>query len=189
MPDSSLRSDIEDTFRGLREQYGLPDDGENLPDEAEEFVPPVALPVEPEPEPEDPDVEEFFPGSNRRISEDIPKAPEAPAASDDWREFTHAEEIDGREVTLYPIRALAVALHRAPATIRKWEGKGWLPAPPYRARGDRGDRLYTAKHIEGLVMIAREEGLLGPLKKPRLDQTRFPTRAHRLFTALLARRA
>lgn len=187
MPDFSLRSDIESTFRELREQYGLPDDGENLPDE-EDFVPPVETAPEPEPDPE-PEVEEFFPGSKRRIDDDIPPAPQAPEPGDDWREITYQEEIDGREVTLYPIRALAVALHRAPATIRKWEGKGWLPAPPYRARGERGDRLYTAKHIEGLVLIAREEGLLGPLKKPRLDQTRFPVRAHRLFTALLARRA
>jgi hypothetical protein len=195
MPDFSLRSDIEDTFKQLRTQFGMPDDpepddGSLLPDDPVLDDPVPAAPLDVPEHVDEPDLEPdlYFPGSTRRIEDEPPAVePEVPAERD-WREITFTEIVDGREVEFYPIRALALALKRSPITLRKWETKGWLPGAPYRSSSSRSDRLYTLKHVEGLVAIAQEEGLLGPLKKPRLDQTRFPARAQRLFTALAARR-
>lgn len=93
-------------------------------------------------------------------------------------------EVAGVEREFYSIGALARALNREVQTIRLWERRGYLPDAVYRAPGRKKDRLYTRLQIVGLHALATEEGLMDPTKKKRIDQTRFPERAHKLFVAL-----
>ena len=85
----------------------------------------------------------------------------------------------------YPIGVLAKALGRKPVTIRKWESDGWLPRAHYRSTAMQGNgksRLYTREHIEGIVQIANEEGVLD--RSRSLPETNFTARVVTLFTEL-----
>jgi hypothetical protein len=89
----------------------------------------------------------------------------------------------GEEKEFFPISSLAAALNRSVVTIRKWEGKGFIPkatfGTPSKALGGRV-RLYTRAQIVGLRDIAREEGLLDDLTKA-VTKTQFAAMAHILF--------
>lgn len=90
-------------------------------------------------------------------------------------------------VEFFMIGALAKALHRTTHAIHKWEQSGFLPKAKYGkkvdgALGGSSRRMYTRAQVEGLVRIAREEGLLGPRKEwQALKNTNFAKRAHALF--------
>jgi hypothetical protein len=63
----------------------------------------------------------------------------------------------------YYVGALAAALGRSSATIRRWERLGVLPATPFRMiREHPGStrRLYTESMIQAIVAIAESEGVL-----------------------------
>lgn len=89
----------------------------------------------------------------------------------------------GEAAEFFPIGSLANALNRSVVTMRKWEGKGFLPKPsfgtPTRALGGRV-RLYTRDQIMGLRQIADEEGLLVNLAKA-VRHTKFRKKARALF--------
>jgi hypothetical protein len=80
---------------------------------------------------------------------------------------------------------LASALGRQAVTIRKWEREGIIPKPTHKVIGEGGDprgnrRLYTREQVEGIVAIAREEGLLkGDQRSVRATQ--FTDRVIELF--------
>lgn len=190
-----LKDDIESFFGELKTKHGI-DPG---------AVPPADAPLEEAREameehrdtPEEPAIpsldavaeEDFrYPGSKqtrRSIAADAEdEKDEEPDPVWDDRPRTYA--IQGKKTDLFPISALAQALRRKAVTMRKWETKGYLPEARYRSPGEgkKQDRLYTRAQIEGLVAIAKAEGLMDPKKKLRIDQTRFPDRAHRLFEAL-----
>lgn len=207
---SDLRRDIEAEFRDLRKQLGVDDDIEEADDE---FVPdePVSPPSPAHMEPpapalpEDPEVpgevdveatesiagdeEETYPGS-RHVRRGLQEEQEEEELDEEipWDTDPVTYIVEGREREFFRLGALSIALKRSPITLRKWEEKGYLPSAPFRSPGKKqGDRMYSRAHIKGLQQLAQQEGLLGPLKKPRIDQTRFPDRAHRLFDALKAR--
>lgn len=112
--------------------------------------------------------------------------PQPAAEADDLlaNERPREMQVGDRVVEFFTIGALARALNREVVTLRKWEKLGYIPPAPYRADGKKQDRLYARAHIEGLVAIATEEGLMDPAAKNRLTQTRFPARARALFDAL-----
>lgn len=136
-----------------------------------------------------------YPGS-RHVRRAVIEEQAAPKADEpDWERLAQTYTINGRSTQLFPIGALAEALHRSPTTLRAWERKGFLPETSFRARGGKSPRLYTREQIEGLVTLARQEGLLdrapardGTIGKGKrtIERTRFAERAHLLFKRLKA---
>ena len=132
--------------------------------------------------------DEYYPGSKRKRRESLEmrqervKAEKAQAREEEsWDAHPLKKWVKGVEYEMFPIGALAKALGRDSNTLRAWIRKGWLPrntyqtAPVVGSRGDAGRRLWTRRQIEGIVQIAKEEGLLDP-KPPRLVETAFTRR-------------
>jgi len=125
------------------------------------------------------DANEVLPGDAEDEEDDPPKKT--------WEDRAVIYLLNGKPVPLYPVGAMAEALHRKSVTIRSWEHKGWFPRTfitgPVQARGRR--RLYTREMIEGAREIARDEGLfVEPQKAPKMESTNFPERVHRLFAEI-----
>jgi DNA-binding transcriptional MerR regulator len=97
--------------------------------------------------------------------------------------------VNGKELEFFSIGQLGKALgNRSAVTLRKWEREGILPKSPYTKPSDdpRGRRrMYTRAMVEGLVKIAKEEGVWLPDKGRRLSETMFKTKAVALFKRLL----
>lgn len=94
---------------------------------------------------------------------------------------------------MYTLGQLATALLRKPVTLRRWESQGLIPRAPYLVHGvsnldgtrdKRGDRrLYGLAHVQGIVDIAQEEGLLDNLTK-KVKETKFTEKVVALFKEL-----
>ena len=132
--------------------------------------------------------DEYYPGSKmkRRESQEMRRqrvqAEKAQTREEeDWDAHPVEVHVRGVKHEMFRVGALAKALGRDPVTIRAWMRKGWLPrnsyqtAPVVGSRGDAGRRLWTRRQIEGIVQVAKEEGLLDD-KPPRLVDTNFTTR-------------
>jgi hypothetical protein len=128
-----------------------------------------------------------FPGSTTPLEfESIRKVQEK--VIDDWDSKPFIFTVGGVEQEFFSIGHLGKALgNRSPITLRKWETDGILPKSPYvkpssTPNGRR--RMYTRDMVEGLVEIAKTEGVLWPQKGNRLSETKFQQRAHSLFQSL-----
>jgi len=126
----------------------------------------------------------FFPGSNTPL--DIEEKQRAQQhESDQWDLKPFIFTVKGKETEFFPIGALALALGgRSPNTLRAWEKEGILPKsvfvkPSKDPRGRR--RMYTRAMVEGLVRIAKEEGIFWPDKGKKLSDTVFTEKAVELF--------
>lgn len=132
--------------------------------------------------------DEFYPGSKikRRESQEMKRdrlLEERRQEKEDEPWDAHPLEIwyQGKQYEMFRIGALGKALGKDSVTIRSWIRKGWLPrnsfqtAPVRGTRGDAGRRLWTRAQIEGIVRIAREEGLLEE-KPPQMTKTNFTKR-------------
>jgi hypothetical protein len=131
--------------------------------------------------------EEYFPGSSQKISQaaDTPKKPVQEDDSTSWADSPRRYLFEGRYYEFYSIGDLARALQKSPVTIRLWESQGFIPMPR-RADAvdpDKEQRIYSRAQIEGIVEIAKEEGIFG-VARPRLSQTRFAERVAALFLYL-----
>lgn len=131
---------------------------------------------------------EFYPGSRERRPASgaygIPQAEVSPFDGVTPRIY----DVNGQTVEFFTIGQLAAALNRKPVTLRKWEAQGILPAATFQAPNPGKDprarrRLYTRAQAEGIVRIAREEGLLGDEPK-RVGSTRFTERVRVHFDVL-----
>jgi hypothetical protein len=128
---------------------------------------------------------EKYPGSSRSIEPMRRKggpAPE-PEAWDKPRVYTVA----GKDVEFFTVGQLAMALNRQPVTIRKWEEHGVIPSAVFRipSKSPNGKhRLYTRAQVEGIIRIAKEEGILYSHQKP-IGKTRFTERVIELFAKLV----
>jgi hypothetical protein len=101
-------------------------------------------------------------------------------------------KVKGKDREFYTISALALALGRAPVTLRSWEDKGLLPSSRYRAPKPRretvpgvapkGKRLWTREQIEGILVIAKQEKVILNGKAP---SPRFAQRVSQYFNQLL----
>lgn len=130
--------------------------------------------------------ERFYPGSKqvRRALVEVSDEPAPETSTSRWDRNPQTHYINGRPMELFTIGALAEALNRRPVTLRAWEAKGYLPKATFRSRGEKSKRLYMREQIEGLVALATEEGLIDPVKGRAIEKTRFPQRAHKLFSRL-----
>ena len=188
--------DVESFFRNIKEKLGIEfgDDVTEADDPREAAR--RAMEEHGHDLPEEPPItrteevveEERYPGSKQAL---VPVKVEAQddGLDEEWDTHPRIYSIRGVDTEFFTISALATALRRKTVTIRKWEQKGYLPKAQFRSPGEgaKQDRLYTREQIEGLLRIAREEKLLEPRKKMRIDQTDFPDRAHRLFAKLAER--
>jgi hypothetical protein len=138
------------------------------------------------------DIEEYYPGSKKKRRESREARQKRQSAerieaknreSWDARPWRKHVRLDGREMDLdmFPIGSLAKALHRDSVTVRAWIRKGWLPKAKYTTpaiagtRGNAGRRLWSRAQIEGIMTIAKEEGLLNE-NPPRIQRTKFTQR-------------
>jgi hypothetical protein len=138
-----------------------------------------------------PDLNEFYPGSKmkRAIHEVLPEPEEEPVEWPKGRILT----ISGYEVECFTTGQLGELLGgRKAVTIRAWEAEGILPRSGYFIPGKGGDvrgrrRYYTRAQVQGVLDIAREEGVLYPSTKISISRTGF-TRKVGAFFADLRRR-
>jgi len=132
--------------------------------------------------------DEFYPGSKQRRRESLEMRRERTLAErrqeredEPWDTRPIMIWYQGVEYEMFRIGALAKALNKDSVTIRAWMRKGWLPRNSFQTRpipgtlGDAGRKLWTRRQIEGIVQIAREEGLLED-KPPRITATDFTKR-------------
>lgn len=136
------------------------------------------------------DLDRFFPGSTTPLDFDV-KRKEAEKEIGAWDSKPLIFRLGGKDTEFFSIGQLGVALgNRSPNTLRAWEREGILPKSPYvkQSADPRGRRrMYTRAQVEGLIKIAREEGVLFPQKGLRLSETNFRTRAAELFQLLRSR--
>lgn len=55
--------------------------------------------------------------------------------------------------TTYRIKDLALRLDRTVLTVKRWEERGWIPAP---RKDTRGWRVYSEEEVEEILRLARE---------------------------------
>ena len=133
--------------------------------------------------------DETYPGSTqkRRPSAAERKAEEKAARGWDANPMKRTVSVGAKKVSMefFPIGALGKALGKKPVTIRLWIRKGWLPKPSYATAPissgaiNASRRLWTRRQIEGIVKIAKEEGVYGQWR-PDVEGTNF---VHRVRTA------
>jgi hypothetical protein len=113
-----------------------------------------------------------------------------PVQRAEWYSNPIVKTINGRAFDFYTIGQLAEALGLKPVTVRKWETMGWLPRPlvhtpppKWNLPGKRpaGKRLWTRGQVEGIVRIAREEGMLQAAHLVPSDKSAFTQRIVALF--------
>lgn len=130
--------------------------------------------------------DERYPGSRhtRRSLQETRRQAKAVADEGAWDAKPVFKVINGVRTELFSIGALADALGKAVVTVRLWERKGVIPKAQYRTpnkNGKGGRRLYTRAQIEGIVMIAQQEGMTNP--RAEYTQT-FTARCVDLFRRL-----
>ena len=81
-------------------------------------------------------------------------------------------KIGGKEVTLYGIGHLALALRRSTATVRRWQRKGIIQ-PPLVATADKV-RWYTQPEVELYKRLMMNHNLMTGLD---IESTGFPREA------------
>lgn len=200
MSDNPPTDDVSAFFRNLREQVGVDFEDEDTDSSGLDRAHGMAQESPPEPavpESEEAEESDTYPGSRQALKRiDDESAEDDDSGDVDWDSSPRVYTIGGKSTELFTIGALAKALRREVVTLRKWEQKGYLPPAQYRSPGNpnpepgqrpKHDRLYTRDQVEGLIRILREEKLLNPRKKMRIDQTDFPAKARRLFEELANR--
>jgi hypothetical protein len=130
----------------------------------------------------------FYPGS--KMKRQVNHVPEEEA--DEWpkgRTLT----IKGKEVECFTTGQLALLLGgRSAVTIRAWENEGLLPKSGYSLPGKGGDvrgrrRYYTRSQVEGIIEIAKDEGIFTPGPRINMRKTEFTNRVIFFFKELRMR--
>lgn len=115
---------------------------------------------------------DYYPGSKRKRREPDPVVEQRKAAVAEIKTWdanpVTKHVIGGKQVELFPVGALAMALGNRPlVTIRLWERKGYIPRAPYRlsksivgGKEYQGRRYYTRALIESAVEEFDKRGLL-----------------------------
>jgi hypothetical protein len=133
--------------------------------------------------------DEFYPGS--KMKRDLVKVPE-PEPEVEWP-IGRVLTISGYEVECFTTGQLGELLGgRKAVTIRAWEAEGILPKSGYFIPGKGGDvrgrrRYYTRAQVEGVLDIARAEGVLYPSTRISISKTGFTRRVTALFMDLRKR--
>lgn len=124
-----------------------------------------------------------YPGSKKALPVVGETKPEPKQEKQEWDARPLKKWINGKEVELFAIGALCKALGRPPVTLRLWIRQGHLPREPFRLptrNGIKGRRLYARQHIEAIIRVATEHGIID---SPRVDWSKHPTFADDIRTA------
>lgn len=132
-------------------------------------------------------VDDYYPGSKmkREATRPVPE----PTPEIIWPKG-RILTISGYEVECFTTGQLAQLLGgRKAVTIRAWEANGTLPKSGYYVPGKDGDlrgkrRYYTRTQCEGVLDIARQEGVLYPSTRISISKTHFTERVTTLFLDL-----
>lgn len=138
------------------------------------------------------DVPRYYPGSNKPIIERKPvvvgqKDPDA------WDAHPLIYPVNGEDMEFFTNGHLGDALDgRSDITMRKWEKKGFIPKATYYKPGKEGNvhgrrRLYSRAQVEGIVRIAKEEGIFPRNSRIKVSSTNFTRRVVALFRELAQR--
>lgn len=142
----------------------------------------------------------YYPGSKTPIY-DTDSKPEVPERSVpdsfDLSDYdvgrTVTKTVQGKEVTLYTIQALASVLGKSVVSIRLWEGKGFIPPAPFRtkalapSRGSGSPQNYESgrRYYSEQVLRATWEEFAS---RDLLAQRRVEWRMHKDLPEALRRR-
>ncbi|MFE2539076.1 hypothetical protein [Actinacidiphila glaucinigra] len=126
---------------------------------------------------------DVYPGTARPIG--VPHPALQPAGADvaRWDEDPVFKKISGFYREFFAISHLCAAINRSPKTLYKWETSNLFPLATWIYNGESRNgrrRLYTRRQIEGVVVIAYEEGVLSGTKR-FISHTQFPARCFELF--------
>lgn len=120
-------------------------------------------------------LDRYYPGS--RTVRGAARAEAAPVVPD-WYEKPQLKKLNGHEVEMFTVGALARALNKTVHTIRMYERNGYIPNTPYRlpsrvinGQTRKGRRLYTREMITAAVESFQERGLLDA---PRIAWRAYP---------------
>lgn len=114
------------------------------------------------------DLDDYYPNSKRKRKPLIKKEPEVKLdLAWDARPFKKPLP-NGKEIEMFTIGSLAMAVGRPVASIRVWIKEGYIPQAPYRlpSTTDKngkvmaGRRLWSRAMIESLVKVLDKAGLL-----------------------------
>jgi hypothetical protein len=114
------------------------------------------------------DLDQFYPGSKRKRKPLAKKEPIEPVETN-WDANPLVKTLpNGREIEMFTIGALAVAVGRPIVTIRTWIKEGYIPASPYRlpdttnkfGQPHAGRRLWSRATVERLIELLGKAGLL-----------------------------
>jgi|AntRauTorckE6833_2_1112554.scaffolds.fasta_scaffold00366_3 DNA-binding transcriptional MerR regulator len=94
------------------------------------------------------------------------------------REPDKVKTINGEQVDLYYVGALADALGRTSQTVRKWEIAGTIPKAIFKSNGRR---MYSEEQIKEIVRVAEECNIR---QGHSLAQTGFPKKVHEAIKEL-----
>lgn len=131
---------------------------------------------------------DVYPGTHRPLGVAHPTQGYQGGEESRWDDDPVYKKILGYFREFFAISHLAKALGRAPKTIYKWEANRLFPGATwiYNSTSKNGRRrLYTRRQIEGVILIAYEEGVLSGSQR-FISQTQFPARCHELFVATRA---
>lgn len=129
---------------------------------------------------------DVYPGTSRPIG--VPHPVQANVGSADtarWDDSPVYKKISGFYREFFAISHLANALGRSTKTLYKWEAANppLFPRATWIYNGESKNgrrRLYTRRQIEGVLVIAYEEGVLSGTKR-FVSHTEFPARCAELF--------
>lgn len=131
----------------------------------------------------------YYPGSRHPIPERKPVVYEQPDP-DRWDAHPKVYKVKGEDVEFFTSGELAQALDgRATVTIRAWERKGIIPKATFHKPSDKPQgrrRLYSRAQVEGIVQIAKEEGIYSSDSRVKILTTNFTKRVTALFKELMA---
>jgi hypothetical protein len=126
---------------------------------------------------------DVYPGTSRPLGTAHPTRGYPGGEIPTWDDDPVYKKISGFYREFFAISHLAGALGRAPKTIYKWEANGLFPGATWIYNSDSKNgrrRLYTRAQIEGVVLIAHDEGVLSGTSR-FISQTNFPERCRELF--------
>lgn len=121
------------------------------------------------------DLDAFYPGSKRKRRESAPVEIRPQMTEEAWDARPYVKPLpNGKDIELFTVGALALALGRPFITVRTWNKKGYLPTPPYRlptkqdknGKEHKGRRLYSRAMIEAAVRLFTQFDVL---QSPRID--------------------
>ena len=111
------------------------------------------------------DLDVYYPGSKRKRREKVEKQSDESV----WDAKPFIKTLpNGKEVEMFTLGSLALALNRPVITLRAWMTEGYLPTSPYRlpstvdknGKEVLGRRLYTRPMIEETLRLFSKAGIL-----------------------------